>query len=151
MAMMQVILAESIPNLGNEGEIINVKGGYARNYLIPHGLAFAASSVNAAQLAHKQKQLQDLRKRKIKNDEDFAKRLSDISIHIPVKVGEEDRIFGSVTTQNIADELAKKGYNVDRRKIFLHEPIRALGVYTVPVRLSGEIEGHLKVWVVKEE
>lgn len=151
MATMQVILAESIPSLGNEGEIVNVKGGYARNYLIPQGFAFAASSVNAAQLAHKQKQLQDLRKRKIKNDQDLANRLSEVSIHIPVKVGEEDRIFGSVTTQHIADALAKKGFNVDRRKINLHEPIRALGVYTVPVRLSSDIEGHLKVWVVKED
>lgn len=151
MATMQVILADSIPALGEQGQVVNVKGGYARNFLIPRGLAFAASSVNAAQIAHKQKQLQDLRKRKIKNDQDLANRISDISVHIAVKVGEEDRIFGSVTSQNIADALAGKGYKVDRRKIQLQEPIRALGVYTVPVRLSGEVEGHLKVWVVKED
>lgn len=148
---MQVILAESIPNLGEQGQVVNVKGGYGRNFLIPQGLAHAASSSNAAQIAHKQKQLQDLRKRKIKNDEDLAARISEISVHIPVKVGEEDRVFGSVTSQHIADAIAKKGHKIDRRKIILNEPIRALGVYTVPVRLTGEIEGHVKVWVVKED
>lgn len=151
MGNMQVILAESIPNLGEQGQIINVKGGFARNYLIPQGLAYTASSANAAQIAHKQKQLQDLNKRKIKSDQEFAARLSEISVHIKVKVGEEDRVFGSVTSQNIADALASKGYKVDRRKIVLSEPIRALGVYTVPVRLSADIEGQVKVWVVKED
>ncbi len=151
MGTMQVILAESISTLGEQGQIVNVKGGYARNYLIPQGLAFSASSANASQIAHKQKQLQDLRKRKIKNDQDFAKSLSDVSVRISVKVGEEDRLFGSVTNQHIADALNAKGYKVDRRKIVLQEPIRALGVYSVPVRLSAEVEGLVKVWVVKEE
>jgi large subunit ribosomal protein L9 len=90
-------------------------------------------------------------KRKIKSDQEFAARLSEVSVHIAVKVGEEDRVFGSVTTQNIADALASKGYKIDRRKIVLSEPIRALGVYTVPVRLSSDIEGQVKVWVFKED
>jgi large subunit ribosomal protein L9 len=151
MGNVQVILAESIPNLGDQGQVVNVKGGFARNFLIPQGLAFAASSSNASQIAHKQKQLLDLRKRKVKNDQDFAARLSEVSVRIAVKVGEEDRLFGSVTSQHIADAVTKKGFKIDRRKIVLAEPIRALGVYTVPVRLAAEIEGNVKVWVVKEE
>ena len=150
MAIMQVILAESIPSLGDEGQVVNVKGGYARNFLIPKGIAFSASSVNAAQLAHKQKQVQDLSKRRIKDDNDLAKRLSELSVHIPVKVGEEDRVFGSVTSQNIANAISEKGIKINRRKIILKEPIRALGVYTVLARLSGDIESEIKVWVDKE-
>lgn len=150
MSLMQVILAESIPNLGDEGDVVNVKGGYARNYLIPKGFAFAATSANAALIAHKKKQLQDQRRRKIKTEQDLARRLSEIRINIPVKVGEEDRIFGSVTSRDIANALSEKGYEVDRRKIILKEPIKALGVYTVPVHFSESTEAQLKVWVVKE-
>ncbi len=148
---MEVILRESVPNLGEPGDLVNVKGGYARNYLIPQGMAYSASSSNAAQISHKKRLLEDQQKRQIKTEEEMAKRLSEISVSIPVKVGEEDRIFGSVTSQHIADALSKKGYNIDRRKINLDEPIRALGVYTVPVRFSGNITGNVKVWVVKEE
>ncbi len=148
---MDVILRESMPNLGEAGDLVNVKGGYARNYLIPQGLAYSAASGNAAQIAHKKKLLEDQRKRRIKTEQELAKQISEVSISIPVKVGEEDRVFGSVTSQNIAEALSKKGYDVDRRKIILDEPIRALGVYTVPVRFSGDISGNVKVWVVKEE
>ncbi|RJP18212.1 MAG: 50S ribosomal protein L9 [Candidatus Omnitrophota bacterium] len=148
---MDIILRESVANLGEAGDLVDVKGGYARNYLIPQGLAYSAASANAAQINHKKRLLEDQRKRRIKTEQDLAKRLSEISINIPVRVGEEDRVFGSVTSQNIADSLAKKGYDVDRRKIVLDEPIRALGVYTVPVRFSGDISGNVKVWVVKEE
>jgi len=151
MSTMQVILAETIPNLGQEGQVVTVKGGFARNYLIPKNLAYPAASASAAQIAHRQRQVQDLHKRRIKSEQDLANRLSSISVNIPVKVGEEDRVFGSVTSRDIAEALAQKGFDVDRRKIILEDPIRALGVYTVTVRLSGDISAHLKVWVVKEE
>jgi len=148
---MQVILSDSIPNLGEEGAMVNVRSGYARNFLIPKGLAFFATSSNAAQITHKRKQVQDQRKRHVKTEQDLASRLSDISVNIAVKVGEEDRVFGSVTSKSIATALSEKGFDVNRRKIILDEPIRALGVYTVPLRLSSENTAQLKVWVVKEE
>lgn len=148
---MEVILCDQVPNLGNQGDIVKVKPGYARNFLIPNGLAYTASSRNAAQINHKKRLLQDRQKRKIKTEQDLARRISEISVQIPVRVGEEDRIFGSVTSQDIAAALKKKGHEIDRRKIILDEPIRALGVYTIPVRFSGDISAQLKVWVVKEE
>jgi len=148
---MEVILRDHIPNLGNQGDQVKVKPGYARNFLIPKGLAFAAASGNAAQINHKKRLMQDQQKRRIKTEQDLAKRLSEVSVSISVRVGEEDRIFGSVTTQDIAVALSKKGFEVDRRKIILDEPIRALGIYTVPVRFAGDIVAHLKVWVVKKE
>lgn len=147
---MEVILAESIANLGVEGDVVKVKGGYARNYLIPQGLAFAATSANAAALEHTKKMLMDKRKRLLKTEQDIANRLSSTMVTIPMKAGEEDRLFGSVTAQNISDALAEKGIPVDRRKIQLDEPIKALGVYTVPVRFSSETSGELKVLVEKE-
>ncbi len=148
---MEVILRDDVPNLGGQGDIVKVKGGYARNFLIPKGLAFSASGANASQIEHKKRLLHDQLKRRIKTEQGLATRLSEISINVPVKVGEEDRIFGSVTSKDIATALEAKGYEVDRRKIQLDEPIRALGVYTVPVRLSGDVSADLKVWVVKEE
>lgn len=147
---MEIILAESIANLGAEGDIVKVKGGYARNFLIPQGLAFAATSANAAALEHTKRMMQDKRKRQLKTEQDFANRISSTMVKIHVKAGEEDRLFGSVTAQNIADALAEKGIPVDRRKIQLDEPIKALGVYTVPVRFSSETSGELKVLVEKE-
>ncbi|MEW6234928.1 MAG: 50S ribosomal protein L9 [Candidatus Omnitrophota bacterium] len=148
---MEVILTESMPNLGDAGEIVKVKGGYARNFLIPNGLAYATSSANATKIAHQKRLLTDRKNRRLKTEHDLARRLSEISVQIPVRVGEEDRIFGTVTNQNIAEALKSKGYDVDRRKIILDDPIRALGVYTVPVRFSGDTTAQLKVWVIKEE
>lgn len=147
---MEVILAESIKNLGFEGDVVKVKGGYARNFLIPKGLAFAATSANAAALEHTKKMLLDKRKRVLKTEQDVANRLASTMVKIHVKAGEEDRLFGSVTAQNIADALAEKGVIIDRRKIQLDEPIKALGVYTVPVRFSSETSAELKVLVEKE-
>ncbi len=147
---MEVILAESINNLGAEGEIVKVKGGYARNFLIPKGLAYAANSANAAALEHTKKMLQDKRRRILKTEQDVANRLATTMVKIHVKAGEEDRLFGSVTSQNIADALAEQGVTVDRRKIQLDEPIKALGVYTVPVRFSSDTSAELKVLVEKE-
>lgn len=146
---MEVILSEAIPNLGEEGEIVKVKDGYARNYLIPQGFAFSTSSASASQIAHRKKMLKDQRSRRIKTEQDLARALSDTEVKIPVKVGEEDRIFGSVTNKDITAALANRGFNVDRRKIQLDEPIRALGIYTVTVRFSSEIEAEVRVRVEK--
>jgi large subunit ribosomal protein L9 len=147
---MEVILCEAIPNLGDEGQTVKVKDGYARNYLIPKGYALSATSASAAQIAHRQKMLKDQRMRQIRNDQDMARALSEIEVKIPVKVGEEDRIHGSVTSSDIAKALKAKGFDVDRRIINLEDPIRAVGVYPVNVRFSAENEAKLQVRVEQE-
>lgn len=148
---MEVILAESIHKLGGEGEIVKVKSGYARNYLIPQGLAFPVKTTNAHEVAHKRKLVLDQQRKRMKTQQDIARHLSSASVTIAVKVGEEDKLFGSVTSQDIQAELKKQGFDIDRRKIMLDETIKALGMYTVPVRFTAEIQTNVKVWVVKAE
>ncbi len=148
---MEVILREAVSGLGEEGEIVKVKPGYARNYLIPNGFASLTSSVNAKKVEHQRRELSDKRKRQLKTLTDLAERINSMEIRIPVRTGEEDRVFGSVTNADIADALAKEGIEVDRRKIIIEESIRALGIYTVPIRLSGDVTAELKVWVTKKE
>jgi len=148
---MEIILAESIHKLGEEGEVVKVKNGYARNYLIPQGLAFPVKTTNANQVAHKRKLVLDRQRKRVKTQQDIARHLSSASVTIAVKVGEEDKLFGSVTSQDIQAALKNQGFDVDRRKIILDDPIKALGMYTVPVRFTAEIQANVKVWVVKED
>lgn len=148
---MDIILRESMHNLGEQGDVVRVKPGYARNYLIPKGFAFPASSAYAKRLEHQKRILGDLRKRAIKTEEDVSARVSAIEVRIEAKVGEEDRMFGSVTSAEIATKLAEQGVEVDRRKVVMDEPIRALGVYTVPIRFSADVTAELRIRVVKEE
>lgn len=147
---MKVILTETVDRLGEAGETVEVKDGYARNYLLPRRLALVASQSNMAVYneVRRQKNAQNLRAEK--EAETLAKALEKASCTVPVAVGEGDRIFGSVTVQHIADLLKEQGFDVDRRTIQLDEPIRALGVYDVPIRLHQEVEATVKVWVVKE-
>jgi large subunit ribosomal protein L9 len=147
---MEVILAESMHKLGDEGDIVKVKAGYARNYLIPQGLAFPVKTTNANEVAHKRKLVLDQQRKKVKTQQDLARHISKTEVSIAVKVGDEDKLFGSVTSQHIQEELKRKGFDVDRRKIMLDEPIKALGVYTVQVRFTADIQADVKVWVVKE-
>lgn len=147
---MKVILKKQVEGLGESGDVIEVKPGYGRNFLIPKGFALLASSSNIKAVDY-EKKMGALKKDKEKRSaEVVAKKLEGLSITIPVSVGEEDKLFGSVTAQNIADELEKNGITVDRRKIALDEPIKVLGIYDVIVKLHGEVEGKIKVWVVKE-
>lgn len=148
---MEVILAESMHKLGDEGDVVKVKPGYARNYLIPQGLAFPVKTTNANEVAHKRKLVLDQQRKRMKTQQDMARHLSKAEISVAVKVGEEDKLFGSVTSQHIQEGLKQKGFDVDRRKVILDEPIKALGVYTVPVRFTADIQADVKVWVVKEE
>ncbi len=148
---MEVILREAVDGLGREGDIVHVKPGYARNYLIPKGIASLTSSADARKVEHQRRLLADKQKRELKTITDLAKRIESQEIRIPVRTGEEDRVFGSVTNADISDALAKVGIEVDRRKIVIEEPIRALGIYTIPIRLAGEITANMKLWVTKQE
>jgi large subunit ribosomal protein L9 len=147
---MQVILTEDVHNLGKIGDLVTVKVGYGRNFLLPRKLAIVASVKNKARLEH-EKRLVSHQLSKARTDaETIKKRLGDLSITIARKVGEQDKLYGSVTALDIAQALADEGISLDRRKILLNEPIKALGVYQVPVRLQADISGEVKVWVVAE-
>jgi large subunit ribosomal protein L9 len=145
---MKVILCEDMPDLGVIGDLVNVKKGYARNFLIPKRLAVQASTKNMRQLEH-QKRLIEANKARIRNEANsLAERLESVSCTIPMLVGEQDKLFGSVTTKDIEEALAQEGIKMSRKRIILEEPIKSLGVYTVDVRLHSEVTCKLKVWVV---
>ena len=147
---MKVILLKDVESLGSAGEVVQVKSGFARNFLIPQHKALVASDTNVAQFESKRKQHEAVSERERRAAETIAKQLEADSLTAQVRVGEEDRLFGSVTVQNIADLLAEKGYDIDRRAVQLEEPIRALGVYTIDVRLHADVTAKVKLWVVKE-
>lgn len=147
---MKVILLKDIEALGSAGEVVEVKNGYGRNFLIPRSEALVATAANMAQFESRRKQQETLSERDRRAAEALAKKLEAESITAQVKVGEENRLFGSVTAQNIAELLAEKGYEIDRRAIHLEDPIRELGVYNVEVRLHPEVTTAVKLWVVKE-
>jgi large subunit ribosomal protein L9 len=147
---MKIILREDVDRLGQRGDIITVKDGFARNYLIPRGQALRATPGNLRTFEEEKKQL-DVRENKTRRlAEQFAKKLKAVSITATVSVGDEDRVFGSVTAQTISNLLKEKGFDVDKKKILLDEPIKALGVYTIPIKLHSDVQGKVKVWVVKE-
>ncbi|MDE2706675.1 MAG: 50S ribosomal protein L9 [Gemmatimonadetes bacterium] len=147
---MKVILLKDVESLGSAGEVVEVKNGYGRNFLIPRNEALIASAANMAQFESRRKQQETLAERDRRAAEALAKKLEAESITAQVKVGEEDRLFGSVTAQHIAELLDEKGYEIERRAIHLEDPIRELGVYNVEVRLHPEVATAVKVWVVKE-
>jgi len=147
---MKVILRQDHENLGEAGKIINVKPGFARNFLIPQGLALAASPQNKKRFENEKKQMNWRKEQEKRKAEELAKTLENVSCTITVQVGEEDKLFGSVTSQNIAESLESQGYEIDKRKIQLEEPIKSLGIYSVPIKLHTEVNAKVKVWVVKE-
>lgn len=147
---MKVILRNNVENLGNAGEIVDVKPGYARNFLVPQGLALVATKANQSVYDNEKKQIAlRIAKEKV-SAEEMVQKLEAASVTISVSVGEEDKLFGSVTSQDIADSLASQGIEIDKRKIILEEPIKALGLYTVDVKLHTDVIGKIKVWVVKK-
>ena len=131
-------------------DVVSVKDGYARNYLIPRGIAYEATEGSLRQLEEERKQQSRSLDKERKKAETLATQLEKISITIKMKVGEEDKIFGSVTSQMITDALAEKEITLDKRQIELEEPLKALGIYDVPVKLAGGVVGKVKVWIVRE-
>lgn len=147
---MKILLRQDFEGLGKSGDVVKVKDGYARNYLIPKGIAYLATEANQRRFENDIKQQTWRLTREKKKAEDMAKKLENVSCTITVQVGEEDKMFGSVTAQNIADILASQGFEIDKRKIQLDEPIKSLGIYSVPLKLHSEVDATVKVWVVKE-
>jgi large subunit ribosomal protein L9 len=147
---MEVILKEDIVNLGKIGEVVRVRDGYARNYLLPRGLVLMANKKNLKTFDHQKKLVADQKQKTMRQAQSAADQLTGISLVIPMKVGEEGRLFGSVTNIQIEKALKAKGLNVDRRKIHLDEPINTAGDYEVPVRLAADLTVPLKLSVVSD-
>ena len=147
---MKVILREDIPDLGSAGQTIEVKAGYGRNYLIPRNLAIPATKANLKAVDEIQKQ-KTIREKKSRRQAEIVKdRIEKLSVSAAVLVGEEDRVFGSVTANEISKLLAEEGVLVDKRAVQLEEPIKSLGVYTVPIKVDKDVTANLKVWVIKK-
>jgi large subunit ribosomal protein L9 len=147
---MKVILKEDVKDLGHIGEMLSVKDGYARNFLLPRGLALEANPRNVKALEHEKRKIHEkMRKMKV-SAEDLASRISAAAITIKAKAGEEDKLFGSVTAMDLAEALSKEGLEIDRKKIVLEEPIKRLGTYTVSVKVHAEVSAQFTVNVVSE-
>ena len=148
---MKIILRQDVENLGNIGEIVVVKPGYARNYLIPNQLAYVATN-GAIRALESEKQQYEVRKAKARQQaEVVAAQLADLQITVSMQVGEEGRLFGSVTAPMIAQELELRGFAVDKRNIIIEEPIKTLGIFEVKVKLHSDLVAPLKVWVIGQE
>jgi large subunit ribosomal protein L9 len=148
---MQVILTEDVQHLGRSGEVVNVKPGYGRNYLIPRGLAVLATSKNLNRIEH-EKRVIEVRSSKLRKDaEGVRDRLEQLSLNIARPVGAGDKLYGSVTARDIAEALQGQGVTLDHRKIHLEDPIRALGMFTVEAKLARDVTAKLRVWVVAKQ
>lgn len=147
---MKVILRRNFEQLGKVGDVVNVKDGYGRNYLIPRQIAYLATKGNILALEEEKKQIHKKEAKELDVAQKLAADLEKVSITIPVKVGEEDKIFGTVTNQMIADSLKEKGFDLDKRKIEITEPIKSLGIYSIVVKLHPSVTATVKTWVVRE-
>jgi large subunit ribosomal protein L9 len=148
---MQVILREDLDNLGKSGDVVTVKPGYGRNYLIPHGLAVKATAADVARMAHEKRVIASRNAKLAKDLQSEADRLSQVSVSIPVSVGEGDKLFGSVTARDIVEALRAQGVTVDTKALVLGEPLKSLGLAEVGVKLGRGVSATIKVWVVKKE
>jgi large subunit ribosomal protein L9 len=145
---MKIILLQPVTGLGATGDTVTVKDGYARNYLIPNKLALPATANSARQVEHQKRLIESRLVQEKKRAEEEAQKLASISCTVERHVGEDDKLFGSVTNRDIAQALAAEGFIVDHSRILLEEPIKFLGVYHVPVHLHQDVETKVKVWVV---
>ena len=147
---MKVIMLKDVENVGKAGDIVNVSAGYGRNFLIPRSQALLATDTNVAHFESRRRQYEVVAEREQRGAANLALDLEKASLTAQVRVGEGDRLFGSVTSQNVVELLKEQGHEVDRRMIELEEPIRELGVYNIKIRLHSEVAATVKLWVVKE-
>jgi large subunit ribosomal protein L9 len=146
---MEIILRQAVENLGKPGDVVKVKSGYARNYLLPHGLAFEATPGNLKRIQQERDRLDAAENERREAAQSIADKLGEVSLTFSARVGEEGKLFGSVGAADIAQQLAAQGFEIEKRQIDLHEPIKALGVYRVPVRLHADVKPEVRVWVIK--
>jgi large subunit ribosomal protein L9 len=147
---MEVILRQAVDNLGHPGDIVEVSSGYARNFLLPRGVAYAATAGNKKRIAQEKGRLEAAENARRDAASEISRKLEEVSLTFSAKVGEEGKLFGSVTTADILHQLEAQGFTqVEKRMIDLHEPIKALGVYKVAIRLHADVRPEIKVWVIK--
>jgi large subunit ribosomal protein L9 len=147
---MEVILRHAVENLGKPGEVVKVKNGYARNYLLPRNLAYEATPGNLKRIQQERDRLEAAENQRRGAASDIATKLEQVSLTFSARVGEEGKLFGSVTAADIAQQLEQQGFHIEKRQIDLHEPIKTLGVYRVPVRLHADVKPEIRVWVIKQ-
>ena len=147
---MEIILRQAVENLGTTGDVVKVKAGYARNYLLPHGLAYEATPGNLKRIQQERERLEAAENERRASAQTVAERLEQVSLTFSARVGEEGKLFGSVTAADIAAQLESQGFHLEKRQIDLHEPIKALGVYRVPIRLHADVKPEVRVWVIKQ-
>jgi large subunit ribosomal protein L9 len=144
---MEIILTEDVPKLGHAGDVVRVKDGYARNYLLPRGMALLATRGRVRELEHKKRMIEEKDRKEIHSHEGFARQINALELEFDVHASEEGKLFGSVTNSDIASQLKEKGVEVDRRKIELPEPIKLVGEYSVPIRLHRQVTAEVAVKV----
>lgn len=147
---MEIILRQAVENLGKPGDVVKVKAGYARNYLLPHGFAYEATPGNLKRIQQERDRLDAAENERRGAAQGLAEKLEQVSLTFSARVGEEGKLFGSVTAADIAQQLEAQGFHLERRQIDLHEPIKALGVYRVPIRLHADVKPEVRVWVIKQ-
>lgn len=146
---MEVILREAVEKLGHPGDVVKVSPGFARNYLLPRGIAYEATPGNLKRIAQERDRLEAAETAKRAAAQEVSAKFEAVSLTFSARVGEEGKLFGSVTSGDIAAQLELQGLHVEKRMIDLHEPIRALGVYKVPIKLHADVKAEIKVWVIK--
>ncbi|MES2177295.1 MAG: 50S ribosomal protein L9 [Gemmatimonadota bacterium] len=147
---MEIILRQAVESLGHPGDVVTVKNGYARNFLLPRGYAYEATPGNLKRIAAERSRLEAAENERRDSAATLAKRLEEVQLTFSARVGEEGKLFGSVTSADIAEQLAAQGFNIEKRLIDLHDPIKALGVYRVPVKLHADVKPEIRVWVIKQ-
>jgi large subunit ribosomal protein L9 len=147
---MEVILRQAVEKLGHPGDIVKVSPGYARNFLLPRGYAYEATPGNKRRIEQERHRLEAAEESRRGSAQDLATRIEQVSLTFSARVGEEGKLFGSVTSADIAQQIAEQGFSIEKRQIELKEPIKALGVYRVPIRLHADVHPEIKVWVIKQ-
>lgn len=147
---MEVILRQAVEKLGHPGDIVKVSPGYARNFLLPRGYAYEATPGNKRRIEQERQRLDAAEESRRGSAQDLATRIEQVSLTFSARVGEEGKLFGSVTSADIAQQMAEQGFSIEKRQIELKEPIKALGVYRVPIRLHADVHPEIKVWVIKQ-
>lgn len=146
---MEVILRQAVEKLGHPGDIVKVSAGYARNFLLPRGIAYEATAGNKKRIAQEKDRLEAAENARVAEAQTLAARLEQVSLTFSARVGEEGKLFGSVTAADIVEQLHAQGFEIEKRMVDLHEPLRALGVYKVPIKLHADVKPEIKVWVIK--
>jgi large subunit ribosomal protein L9 len=146
---MEVILRQAVESLGKPGDVVKVSNGYARNYLLPHGVAFEATPGNLKRIQQERERLEAAENERREAAQAYATKLEQVQLTFSARVGDEGKLFGSVTSADVAQQLESQGFHIEKRQIDLHEPIKALGVYRIPIRLHADVKPEIRVWVIK--